>query len=94
MFAGQVLLVKSSTSCASYIFKVCRPSHTLACVSDDVIKDYKPLKLQLELTVGILRQRFCLKPTQPEICILVPINKKLERTRLETEIASEILSGV
>lgn len=56
-----------------------------ACVPDDVIEDYKPLKLQLELTVGVFRQRLCFKPPQPEICILVPINKELEGTDLVDE---------
>lgn len=53
-----------------------------ACVSDDVIKDYEPLKLQLELTVGVFRQRLGFKPPQPEICILVPVNKELKGANL------------
>lgn len=56
-----------------------------ACVSDDVIEDDEPLKLQLELTIGVFRQRLGFKPPQPEICILVSINKQLERTNLDRQ---------
>lgn len=61
------------------------PSRLHACVPDDVIEDYEPLKLQLELTVGVFRQRLCFKPSQPEICIFVSINKQLEGTNLVEE---------
>lgn len=54
-----------------------------ACVSDDVIEDDKPLELQLELPVGVFRQRLSFKPPEPEICILVSVNKQLERTDLD-----------
>lgn len=56
-----------------------------ACVSDDVIEDDEPLELQLELAVSVLRQRLSFKPPEPEICILVSINKQLERTNLDRQ---------
>lgn len=56
-----------------------------ACVSDDVIEDDKPLELQLELAVGVFRQRLSFKPPKPEICILVSVNKQLERTNLDRQ---------
>lgn len=56
-----------------------------ACVSDDVIEDDKPLELQLELAVGVFRQRLSFKPPEPEICILVSVNKQLERTNLDRQ---------
>lgn len=62
-----------------------------ACVPDDVIEDDEPLKLQLELTVGVFRQRLSFKPAEPEICILVSINKQLERTNLDRAMHENIL---
>lgn len=57
---------------------LCWAGRLHTCVPDDVIKDYEPLELQLQLTVGVFRQRLGLEPPQPEICILVPIDKELE----------------
>lgn len=54
-----------------------------ACVSDDVIEDDETLKLQLELPVGVFRQRLSFKPPEPEIGILIAIDKQLERPHLE-----------
>lgn len=38
-------------------------------VSDDVIEDDQPLKLELELPAGSFSQWLCFKPPQPVICI-------------------------
>ncbi|KAA8595119.1 hypothetical protein FQN60_012254 [Etheostoma spectabile] len=57
-----------------------------SCQLDDGVlhyhPDYQPLKLQLELTVGVFRQRLCFKPPQPEICILVSIDEELKGANL------------
>lgn len=35
--------------------------HVLTSVSDDVIEHHQPLKLQQEMPVGVLSERFCFK---------------------------------
>lgn len=59
-----------------------------ACVSDDVIQHHEPLKLQLELTIGVFRQRLGLKLAQIEIGVLVSIDKELEGADLVGESES------
>ena len=54
----------------------------LACVSDDVVKDDQPFKLQLQQTVSVLRQGIGFKPPQPEVCVLVAVHENLERADL------------
>lgn len=76
-----ILRKKSLPTKATFAFGHARRQR--ACVSDDVIKDDESLKLQLELTVGVFRQRLGFKPPEPEICILVSINKELKRTDLD-----------
>ncbi|TNN69464.1 hypothetical protein EYF80_020298 [Liparis tanakae] len=49
------------------------------------IGDDEPLKLQLELTVGVFRQRLRFKPAQPEIGILVSVDEELEGADLVEE---------
>jgi len=48
------------------------------CVPDDVVKDDQPLKLQLQLAVGVLGQGVGLEPPQPEVCVLVAVHEELE----------------
>lgn len=80
--------VPGSKSSGNFRWKFCFCSTTErtlwrhACVPDDVVKDYETLKLQLELTVGVFRQRLCFKPPQPEIGIFVSIDKELEGANL------------
>lgn len=66
-----------------------------ACVSNDVIKHHKSLKLQLELTVGVFWQRFSLKPAQVEICVFVSVNKELKGADLvgDSKCSGSLLSA-
>lgn len=62
--------------------EVVRADWPHACVSDDVIEHHEPLKLQLELTVGVFRQRLSLKLAQVEIGVFVSVNKQLKGANL------------
>lgn len=55
----------------------------LACIPDDVVQDHEPLKLQLQLPVGVFRQRVGLKLPQPEVCVFVAVHEQLEGAHLE-----------
>lgn len=54
----------------------------ITSVPDYVVQNHQSLKLKLQLTVRVLRQRLSLKAPQPKIGILVTIHKELERANL------------
>ena len=80
-----IIIIKQSAISTRAVYSSSNTRCVTTCVPDDVIEDNEPLKLQLELAVGVLRQRLCFKPPQPEICIFVSINEELEGANLLAE---------